>query len=141
MQVIANSAHHHLAAIEAHAHLHQQPLGAPHLLGIALQGLLHGQRRIAGPHRMVFMGQGGTKQRHDAVAHDLVHGPLVAVHSGHHALQHRVKELAGLLGIALGQQFHGAFEVGKQHGHLFAFAFQGAARGEDLLGQVGGGVG
>ena len=72
---------------------------------------------------MVFVGQGGTKQRHDAIPHDLVDGPLVAVHSGHHVCQDRIEELPGLLGIALGQQFHGAFEVGKQHGDLLAFAF------------------
>ena len=138
VQVIANGPHHHLAAVEAHAHLHQQSLGAPHLLGIALQGLLHRQRRIAGPYRMVFMGQGGTKQRHDAVAHDLVDGPLVAMHRGHHVFQDRIEELPGLLGVALGQEFHGALQVGKQHGDLLAFAFQGTAGRENFLGQVGG---
>ena len=31
----------------------------------------------------------------------------------------------------------GVFEVGKQHGDLLALAFQGAAGGEDLLGEIG----
>ena len=141
VQVIANGAHHHLAAVEAHAHLHQQPLGAPHLLGIALHGLLHGQGGIAGPHRMVFMGQRRPKQRHDAIAHDLVDRALVAVHGRHHVFQDRIEELPGLLGVALGQQFHGAFEVGKQHGDLLALAFQGTAGGEDLLREIGWRVG
>ena len=87
---------------------------------------------------MVFMGQGRTKERHDAVAHDLVDGALVAMHRGHHVFQDGVEELPGLLGIALGQQFHGAFEVRKQHGDLLAFAFQGTAGREDLLGEIGG---
>ena len=43
------------------------------------------------------------------------------------ALQYRVQELPGLLGIALGQEFHRALEIGKQHGDLLALAFQGAA--------------
>ena len=73
---------------------------------------------------MVLMGDRRPKQRHDAVAHDLVHGALVAVHGVHHALQHRVEELARLLGIAVGQQLHRAFEVGKQHRDLLALAFR-----------------
>ena len=87
------------------------------------------------------MRQRRPKQRHDAVAHDLVHRALVAVHGGHHAFQHRVEELAGLFGVAVGQQFHGALEVGKQHRDLLALAFQGAFGGENLLGQIGRRVG
>ena len=34
-----------------------------------------------------------------------------------------------------------AFEVGKQHRHLFALAFQGTARGQDFLGEIGRRVG
>jgi hypothetical protein len=49
--------------------------------------------------------------------------------------------LPGLLRIAVGEEFHRAFEVGKQHGHLFAFAFERIARGEDLLCKIGGRVG
>ena len=47
--------------------------------------------------------------------------------AGGKALQHRVQELPGLLGIAVGQEFHRALEIGKQHGDLLALAFQGAA--------------
>ena len=42
--------------------------GAAHLLGIGAHGRLHGQGRIAGPHGVVFMRNGGTKQRHNAIA-------------------------------------------------------------------------
>jgi hypothetical protein len=31
---------------------------------------------------MVFVGDGGAEQRHDAVAEELVHGALVTVHLG-----------------------------------------------------------
>jgi hypothetical protein len=34
------------------------------------------------------------------------------VHRRHHALQHRVEELAPLLGFAVGQQLHRALEIG-----------------------------
>src|SRR5438309_296830 len=76
----------------------------------------------------------GTGPR--AVAHDLVDRALVAVHGGHQALQHRVEQLARFLGVAVGQEFHGALEVGEQHRDLFALAFQGAAGGENFLGQI-----
>jgi hypothetical protein len=59
---------------------------------------------------------------------------------GHHLLQHRVEELARLLGIAVGQQLHGAFQVGEQHGDLLAFTFEGGLRGEDFLGQIPRGI-
>ena len=65
---------------------------------------LHGQGRVTGTHRVVFMGQGRTKERHDAIAHDLVDRAFVAVHGGHHALQHRIEELAGFLRVAVGHQ-------------------------------------
>jgi hypothetical protein len=43
--------------------------------------------------------------------------------------------------IELLGQFHRAFHVGEEHGHLLALAFEGRARGEDLLGEVSRGVG
>jgi hypothetical protein len=58
---------------------------------------------------MIFVGNRRAKQGHDAVAHDLVDGALIAVHGRHHMLQHRVEELASFFGIAVGEQLHGAF--------------------------------
>jgi hypothetical protein len=37
---------------------------------------------------------------------------------------------------SIGQQFHRALQVSKQHGDLLALAFQGALGGENLLGQM-----
>jgi hypothetical protein len=76
---------------------------------------------------MVFMGDRRAKQRHDAVAHDLVHGAFITVHGVHQALQDRIEELPGLLGVTVGQQLHGALQVGEEHGDLLAFAFQSRA--------------
>ena len=39
------------------------------------------------------------------------------------------------------EQLHRALEVGEEHGDLLALALEGALRGEDLLGEVLGGVG
>ena len=109
------------------AHLDRDPMRATHLLAVAAHGVLHGQRRIAGPHRMVLMGNRRPEQGHDAIAHDLIHGALVAVHRRHHAFEHRVEQLPRLLGVAVGQQLHRALQVGEQHRDLLALPFQGAA--------------
>ena len=106
-----------------------------------LTRLLHPERRVARPHRVVLVGEGRAEERHDPVAHDLVHGALVAVDGLHHVLEHRVQELARLLRIAVGEQLHRALEVGEEDGDLLALALQGGLRGEDLLGEVLGGVG
>ena len=50
-----------------------------------------------------------------------------AVDGRHHALQHRVKARASLCWVTVGQAFHGALEVGEQHGDLRALVFQSAA--------------
>ncbi len=121
--------------------LHLQAMGAPHLLGIAPQRGLHGQGRVTGAQGVVFMGNGRAKQGHDAIAQHLVHRALIAVHGVHHVVQGRVQELLGRFGVEVADQLGGAFEVGKQHGDLLALAFQGAAGGEDFLGEIGRGVG
>jgi hypothetical protein len=58
----------------------------------------------------------------------------------HHALEDGVEELARLFGIAVGEELHGALEVGEEDGDLLALAFQSGFGGEDLFGQVLGGV-
>ena len=63
------------------------------------------------------------------------------MHGGHHALQGRIEELLRGFGIEATDEFCGVLEVGKEHGDLFALAFQGAFGGEDFLRQIGRGVG
>ena len=75
---------------------------------------------------MVLVRQRGAKQRHDAVAHHLVDGALVAVDGFHHPLEDRVEEAACLFGVAISEQLHGALEVGEQHRDQLAFALQAA---------------
>jgi len=49
------------------------------------------------------------------------------VHGVHH-VGGRVEDLARLLGIAVGEQLHRALEIGEQHGHLLALAFEAPSR-------------
>ena len=93
-------------------------------LGVALDPFLHAQRRVAGPHRVILVGERRAEQRHDAVAHHLIDGALVVMDGLHHVFEDGVEEFARLLGITVGQQFHRALEVGEQHRHLLALAFE-----------------
>jgi hypothetical protein len=89
---------------------------------------------------VILVGQRRAEEGHDPVAHHLVHRALVAVHRLHHAFEHGVEDLPRLLGIAVGEQLHRALEVGEEHGDLLALALERGLGGEDLLGQVLGGV-
>ncbi len=91
---------------------------------------------------MVFVGERRAEQRHDSVAHDLIHRALVAMDGVHHAFKDRVEQLARLFWVTVGeQQFRRALHVGEEDSDLLALAFQSGFGGEDLLGQVLGGVG
>ena len=142
VQIIANGAYHHLAGVHPDAHLEGDPVGPLDLGRIVVHGLLHRQGRIAGPHGMIFMGNRRPEQGHNPIAHDLIHGAFIAMHGSHHALQHRVDELPGLLRVTVGQdEFQRPLQVRKEHRDLLALAFQGTTGGEDFLREIGGRVG
>ena len=101
-------------------------VGLPDLLGVAPHRGLHVERRVAGPHRVVLVGERRAEERHDPVAHDLVDRALVAVDGLHHPLEDGIEELPRLLGVAVGEQLHRALEVGEEHRDLLALAFEGA---------------
>jgi hypothetical protein len=109
---------------------------APRVVRVALQRLLHPQGGVARADRVVLMGERRAEERHDAVAHHLVHRALVAVHRLHHSLQHRIEEFARLLGVAVGQQLHRALQVREEDGDLLPLALEGGLGGSDLLGEV-----
>jgi hypothetical protein len=141
MQVIANGPYDDFARVEAHPHLHLQTVGLADLLRVTTHGCLHRQGGITGPHRMVFVGHWCPKERHDPVAQHLIDGALVAVHGVHHDVQGGVQNGLGLFRVEVADQLCRALEVGKQHGHLLAFAFQGTFGRQDLLSKIWRGVG
>ena len=100
--------------------------------------LLHGGGRVAGTYRVILVSHGGAEERHDAVAHDLIDGALVAVHRPHHAhaLEDRVEELPGVLRVAGREQLEGALHVGGEHGHPLALSLERVPGAQDRLGQV-----
>jgi hypothetical protein len=62
------------------------------------------------------------------------------VHGVHHDVQRRVQKPAGLFRVEALDQLGRAFEVSKQHRHLFAFAFQARTGLDDFFGQMGRGI-
>ena len=73
---------------------------------------------------MVLMRQRSAEERHDPVAHHLIHRALVAMDGLHHSLKDRIENLTCLLRVTVGQQLHRALQIGEEDGHLFALAFQ-----------------
>ena len=128
VQIVANGAYHDFSGVEPHAHPQLQAMGAAHLLGRSAHGGLHGEGRVAGAQGVVFVGNRGPEQRHDAVAEHLVDGALEAVHGVHHQVESRIEELLGGFGIEAPDEFRRVFEIGKEHRDQLAFAFQGRGR-------------
>ena len=126
--VAADLAYDDLAGVQADADPDRDALGLLDLLGVAPHGLLHPERCIAGAHRVVLVRERRAEERHDAVAHHLVHVALVAVDRFHHALEDGVEQPPGFLGVAVGEELHRAFEVGEEHGDLLALADHRGAR-------------
>jgi hypothetical protein len=89
---------------------------------------------------VVLVRQRRAEERHDPIAHHLVDGALVAVHRLHHPLDHRVEDLSSLLGVAVGEQLHRALEVSEEDRDLLALPLEGGLGGQDLRGEVLGGV-
>jgi hypothetical protein len=54
-----------------------------------------------------------------------------------HVLEHGIEKPPRLFGITIGDQLHRALEVGEQHGHQLALAFELGGRGEDTLDRGG----
>ena len=135
-EVVRDRAHDDLAGVEAHPDPDAEPFEPLHLVGPAAHAVLHAQGGVAGADGVVLVGQRRAEERHDPVAHDLVHGALVPVDGLQHALEDRVEQVPRVLGITVGQELHRALEVGEEDGHLLALALERRARREDLLDEV-----
>ncbi len=66
----------------------------------------------------------------------LVDRALEAVNAFCQDLEETIHDAVPLLRVELGGQFGRSPDVGEEHGHLLALAFEGAARGQDLLGEM-----
>ena len=124
VKVAAHRAYHDLTRVQPDADLDVHAMGVTRVFRIALDQVLHPERRVAGPDGVILVGERGAEEGHDPVTHDLVHGTLVSVDGLHHPLEHGIEDVPGLLGIAIRDQLHRALQVREEHRHLLALAFE-----------------
>jgi hypothetical protein len=141
VEITPYGAHDYFARIDPHADLDRRPTLLLDLVGEEVDPPLHPQRRVARANRVVLVGHRRPEEGHDPIAHHLVDSALVVMNGFHHAFEHRVENLAGLLGVPVGQELHRTLEVGEEHGDLLALAFEGGLRGQDAFGEMLGRVG
>ena len=91
---------------------------------------------VDGAPRVILVGDGRPEERHDAVAEELVHRALVAVDLGEHEIEGVAHEPMHFLGIEPLRERGEARHVHEKHRDLLPLAGEGAARGENLLGEV-----
>ena len=116
--------HHHFARVHPDAGFNGNLALRAQTVGVATQLLLHRQRRMKCPLRMVLMRDRRAEQSEDAVAGRLRNVAAVAMHRLHHKLQHRVDDRARLLGIEIAHQLRRALDVGEQRGDRLALALR-----------------
>ena len=93
----------HLPGVEPDSNLHVDSVSPANLLSVTAQSGLHVEGGITGSDGVILVGERRAEERHDAVAHHLVHGALVAVDGLHHAFEDGVQEFPGFLGVPVGQ--------------------------------------
>jgi len=140
-QIASDRAYDHLARVEPNSDLHEHAVAPPHFVGVALHSLLHAERGVACSQRVILMRERRAKESHCAVAPRLIHRSFEVVNRLHHPRNHGIQQFAGVFGITVSEQLHGAFEVGEENCDVLALAFQGRPGGKDLLGEMLGGVG
>jgi hypothetical protein len=85
---------------------------------------------------MVFVRDRCAEEGHDAVARVLVHSSLEAVNAVSKDPEEAIHDSVPLFGTQLRGELHRSFHVGEEHRHLLALAFEGAARSQDLFGEM-----
>ena len=140
-QVAANGANHDLAGVHADTDAQYHAGLCLHLARVPGNRRLHLQGGVTGAKRVIFVRDRSPEERHDAVAHDLVHRALVAMDRFHEAFEHGVQELAGVFRIAIGEEFQRAAKVRENDRDMLALALERHERREEGRGRglAGGG--
>ena len=116
--------------MEVEPSLAAQPLRVAPQLACQVQG------RVAGPLRVVLVGDRRPEQRHDPIARVLVDRALETVNAVGQDVEEAVEDAVPLLGVDLLRELEGALHIYEQDRHLLALALEGRALRQDLLGQV-----
>jgi hypothetical protein len=111
------------------------------LVRVAPELLLKMQRRVTRPLRVVLVRDRGAEQRHDPVARVLIDSPLEAMLSFGEDREKAIHDPVPVFGVDRLREIHRTLHVREEDGHLLALAFEGAAGGENLFGEMLRGVG
>ena len=114
--------HHHLARVHSNAGFNKNLALRAQTIGVAMQLLLHRQRRMKCPLRMVLVRDGRAEQGEDPITRRLRNVAAVAMHRLNHETQHRVDDRARLFGIEIAHQLGRALDVSEQCGDGLALA-------------------
>ena len=85
---------------------------------------------------MVLVSDRCAEERHDPIAHVLIHGPFEAVHAVGEDREEALHDPVPVFGVDRLGEIHRPLNVGEQHRHLLPLALEGTAGGEDLLDEV-----
>ena len=104
-------------------------------------GLTNSQRRQHGPSGVILVGKRRPEQCHETITQELVDRTLVPVDLIQCELEELVQQCVHCLRAEPLRQGRRVRNVAEEHRKLLALAFQGGFRGQDLFGEVLGGVG
>ena len=105
-----------------------RPALAPHVFGERTELARQIERGRAGALGVVFVGDRGAEERHDAIAGVLVDGSLVSVHAVREDPEQAIEQAMPFLGIDALRELHRAHDVGEEHGDQLALAPERALR-------------
>jgi hypothetical protein len=136
MQIVADGTDDDLPRVESNSDRHRHPIRPLNFVCISRDGLLHSERRITSAHGMILVGNRRAEEGHNPIAHNPIHGALVAMDCLNHAFEHRVEELLRVLRVAVSKQLHRALDIREQHGDLLPLTLEGCPGGENLIGKM-----
>ncbi|MCY1409563.1 hypothetical protein D9M71_249160 [compost metagenome] len=147
VQVVgADRTHNDLTCVDADADLEWYAFLQTNAIAMSAYRLLHAQCGIQRALWVILMGNGGAKQREDAIAQCLGHVAFVVVDGFHHQRDDGLDQAVGLFWIEVVDQCCRAGHVGKQCRDVLAFTgglapgFHSHLFGSDALGKVVGRV-
>jgi hypothetical protein len=135
-KVVADASDHDEPRVHPQAHLKRDAALPMQLLPVPLHLPGDPESGVDRALPVILVGDRSSEERHDPVPQELVHGSFVAMDLSHHQLEGAGHDRVDVLGIQVLGQGGESGDVGEQDGHLLALALQGAARYEDLLGEV-----
>ena len=135
-EVAANGAHDDEAGVDPDADAELHTVRAAHVSAQRVETLLDRQGGAERALSVVLVRDGGAEERHHAVAEELVDRSLVAVDGLQDDLEGLIHDRVDVFGIqALGHRRETG-DVSEEHRDLLALALDGAARAENLVGEM-----